>query len=366
MGALSTSTINIGRLAGNIARITVEGNGSTWTTASTTNIGLQGSGAVKLTDGAEMTGSYIAVGAQEGSTGTFDVSGGAKVTLINASGKLQGLNVGAGGTGTLNANTMAVVTAGSTNIGTPYYTEIGSGLANVDGAGTELNTTMLTVGDREQGTLNITNSGTVNSSGAGMLGNTASLTGNASVIGNGDGTVNVSSHSQWNLINAGGARQTLTVGGSGTGTLNINTTGTVTAGNTTIGSTVTGTGTVSVNGTDAVLNTVALTTGSNGTGTLTITDSGVVDSTGAGVIGGTTGSTGVVDVSSDGQWNLLNAAGAGQTLTVGSGGTGTLNINTTGTVTAGNTNIGNAATGVGTVNVDGEDAVLNTATLTTG
>ncbi|EMO7865590.1 autotransporter outer membrane beta-barrel domain-containing protein [Citrobacter amalonaticus] len=365
-GALSTSTINIGRLAGNIARITVEGNGSTWTTASTTNIGLQGSGAVKLTDGAEMTGSYIAVGAQEGSTGTFDVSGGAKVTLINASGKLQGLNVGAGGTGTLNANTMAVVTAGSTNIGTPYYTEIGSGLANVDGAGTELNTTMLTVGDREQGTLNITNSGTVNSSGAGMLGNTASLTGNASVIGNGDGTVNVSSHSQWNLINAGGARQTLTVGGSGTGTLNINTTGTVTAGNTTIGSTVTGTGTVSVNGTDAVLNTVALTTGSNGTGTLTITDSGVVDSTGAGVIGGTTGSTGVVDVSSDGQWNLLNAAGAGQTLTVGSGGTGTLNINTTGTVTAGNTNIGNAATGVGTVNVDGEDAVLNTATLTTG
>ncbi|EPJ7186186.1 TPA: autotransporter outer membrane beta-barrel domain-containing protein [Citrobacter amalonaticus] len=365
-GALSTSTINIGRLAGNIARITVEGNGSTWTTASTTNIGLQGSGAVKLTDGAEMTGSYIAVGAQEGSTGTFDVSGGARVTLINASGKLQGLNVGAGGTGTLNANTMAVVTAGSTNIGTPYYTEIGSGLANVDGAGTELNTTMLTVGDREQGTLNITNSGTVNSSGSGMLGNTASLTGNASVIGNGDGTVNVSSHSQWNLINAAGARQTLTVGGSGTGTLNVNTTGTVTAGNTTIGSTVTGTGTVSVNGTDALLNTVALTTGNNGTGTLTITDSGVVDSTGAGVIGGTTGSTGVVDVSSDGQWNLINAAGAGQTLTVGSGGTGTLNINTTGTVTAGNTNIGNAATGVGTVNVDGEDAVLNTATLTTG
>jgi autotransporter family porin len=411
-GALSTYTINIGRLASDIASVTVEGNGSTWTTRFLTNIGFQGSGAVTLMDGAQMTArSVISVGAQKGSTGTFDVTGGARVDAINASGVLQGLTVGAGGTGTLNVNTLSAVTAGSTSIGVPYYSDIGSGLANVDGAGAELNTTTLTVGDREQGALNITNSGTVNSSGSGVLGNTASLTGNASLIGNGVGTVNVSSHSQWNLINAGGARQALTVGGSGTGTLNVNTTGTVTAGNTTIGGTATGMGTVSVNGTDAVLNTTALTVGQSGAGTLAITDSGVVNSTGAGVIGnaangtgtvtvdgvnsqwnltgvlttgaagsgtmaltnnasvisngGTVGSTGTgtgtVDVSSGGLWN--NGTGA---LKVGDAGTGILNVNTTGTVTAGTTTTGSQVAGTGTVNVSGVNAVMNTAALITG
>ncbi|MFS9380609.1 autotransporter outer membrane beta-barrel domain-containing protein [Citrobacter sp. ANG330] len=365
-GALSTYTINIGRLATDIASVTVEGNGSTWTTTSTTNIGLQGSGTVTLTDGALMTaGGGITIGAQKGSTGILDVSGETTVNAVNASGALQGLRVGGGGTGTLNIHADSSVTAGATHIGSGYYGDAGTGIVNVDGANAVLNTVALNVGSNGYvgvGTLNITNSGLVQSAGASYIGNAL----NASYSANSAGTVNVSSHSQWDLINASGAKQSLNVGQNGTGTLNVNSTGSVTAGTVALGATVTGTGVVKVAGTDAVLNTAALTVGRAGTGTLTITDSGMVDSIGAGVVSQDTGSQGDVDVSSDGQWNLVNAAGAGQTLTVGSGGTGTLNINTTATVTAGNANIGYAATGVGTVNVEGEDAVLNTAALIMG
>ena len=397
-GALSTYTINIGRLAGNIARITVEGNGSSWTTTSTTNIGLQGSGAVILTDGAEMTSGYIVVGAQEGGTGTFDVSGGARLNAINASGVRQSLNVGTGGTGTLNVNTTGTVTAGNTTIGS---TVTGTGTVSVNGTDALLNTVALTTGNNGTGTLTITDSGVVDSTGAGVIGGTTGST----------GVVDVSSDGQWNLINAAGAGQTLTVGSGGTGTLNINTTGTVTAGNTNIGNAATGVGTVNVDGEDAVLNTATLTTGVNGEGELTITDSGVVNSTGTGIIGYAAGSAGTVTVDgANSQWNLTSvlttgAAGTGTmaltnnasvasyggivgstgtgtgtvdvssgglwnagmgALKVGDAGTGILNVNTTGTVAAGNTTIGNAAAGTGTVNVSGVNAVMNTTSLTTG
>ncbi|WP_235501713.1 autotransporter outer membrane beta-barrel domain-containing protein [Trabulsiella odontotermitis] len=363
-GALNSNAINIGRFLGDIARITVDGDGSTWTTTAATNIGLQGSGTATLTNGAVMTsGGGITVGAQKGSTGTFDISGGASVNAINASGTLQSLNVGGGGTGTLNIHEGSSVTAGATSIGVGYYTDTGTGFLTVDGTDAVLNTTSFAVGSSlwnydipNTGTLTIANGGEVNSTGTGLLGNRVSST----------GTVDISSDGRWNLANASGVAQNLTVGNSGTGTLNIDTTGTVTAGNTVIGSGATGVGTVKVDGTDASLSTAQLTVGNAGQGTLNITDNGVVNSVSYGVVGGAVNSNGEVNVSSDGQWNLINAGGVAQGLTVGNSGTGTLNINTTGNVTAGSVSIGSAVTGVGTANIDGTDALLNTAAITVG
>ncbi|WP_448885029.1 autotransporter outer membrane beta-barrel domain-containing protein [Citrobacter telavivensis] len=362
-GALNTNNINIGRLVGDIARITVDGNGSTWTTTGGASIGLQGSGTVTLTNGAVMTsGGGITVGAQEGSTGTFDISGGASVNAINVSGTLQSLNVG-GGTGTLNIHEGSSMTAGATSIGVGYYTDTGTGFLTVDGTDAVLNTTSFAVGSSlwnydipNTGTLTISNGGEVNSTGAGTVGNRVSN----------NGTVDVVSGGQWNLINASGVAQNLTVGNSGTGTLNINTTGNVTAGNTVIGSGATGVGTVKVDGVDALLNTAALTAGNNGQGSLTITDSGVVNSSGTGAVGAGANSIGEVNVSNGGLWDLINAGGILQTLTVGNNGTGTLNISTGGAVTAGLTTAGGAVGGSGTVNVSGVDAALNTTALTVG
>ncbi|HHG9496587.1 TPA: autotransporter outer membrane beta-barrel domain-containing protein [Citrobacter farmeri] len=363
-GALNSNTINIGRLAGDIARITVDGDGSTWTTTAATNIGFQGSGTVTLTNGAVMTsGGGITVGAQEGSTGTFDISGGASVNAINVSGTLQSLNVGGGGTGTLNIHEGSSVTAGATSIGVGYYTDTGTGFVTVNGTDAVLNTTTLGVGSSgwaydisNTGTLTISNGGEVNSTGTGTVGNRVSN----------NGTVDVVSGGQWNLINASGVAQNLTVGNSGTGALNINTTGNVTAGNTVIGNGVTGEGTVKVDGINAMLNTTGLTVGQSGTGTLTITDSGVVNSSGAGAVGAGANSTGEVNVSNGGLWDLINASGIRQTLTAGNNGTGALNVSTGGAVTAGVTTVGGAVAGSGTVNVSGVDAALNTTALTVG
>lgn len=94
-GALKSAAIQIGRSAGDIAEVTIDGSTSTWTTTGGTSIGLQGTGTAKLTNGAVMTsGGSITVGAQKGSTGTFDISGGSRVNAVNASGALQGLTVG--------------------------------------------------------------------------------------------------------------------------------------------------------------------------------------------------------------------------------------------------------------------------------
>ncbi|AKE61886.1 lipoprotein/autotransporter domain-containing protein [Citrobacter amalonaticus Y19] len=344
--------MNIGRLAGDIARVTVDGDNSTWTTTAATNIGLQGAGSATLTNGAAMTSAgSILVGLQEGSTGSFDISGGSSVNMVNGSGVLQSLSVGNNGTGTLNIDTIGSVTAGNTTLGNA---NTGDGTVEVNGADAVLNTAILIVGQSGTGTLTITDNGVVNSSGTGTIGSNAGSS----------GVVDVSNGGLWSLINASGIAQMLSVGNYGTGTLNINTTGTVTGGATTLGGAVGGTGNVNVNGTDAALNTSSLIVGSYGRGILAIADSGVVNSTGMGIVGDRADSTGDVDVSNGGVWNLVNASGVAQILSVGNNGTGTLNINTTGTVTGGATTLGGGAGGTGQINVNGTDAVLNTTTLT--
>ncbi|SQM12288.1 lipoprotein [Escherichia coli] len=70
------------------------------------------------------------------------------------------------------------MTAGSVGIGSQAT---GVGTANINGIDALLNTAAITIGASGQGTLTITDSGVVNSTGAGTLGNVAGGTGDVDV-----------------------------------------------------------------------------------------------------------------------------------------------------------------------------------------
>jgi len=109
-------------------------------------------------------------------------------------------------------------------------------------------------------------------------------------------------------------------------------------------------------------NTGALTVGSTGTGTLNVGAGGAVNST-TSTLGSTATGTGTVNVSGAGAvWTAANGGSA--TLTVGSLGAGSLNIGNGGRVqTIGNAsaNVGSATTGTGTVTVTGAGSALSVA-----
>ncbi|HFQ8225505.1 TPA: autotransporter outer membrane beta-barrel domain-containing protein [Citrobacter freundii] len=358
-GNVTAGSVGIGSQSTGVGTANIDGIDALLNTAAIT-VGTSGQGTLTITDSGVVNSTGAGtLGSVAGSTGDVDVSTGGQWNLVNDSNVGQGLVVGGSGEGTLNIHADSSVTAGTTIIGfyLPSFGPGGTGTVTVDGAGAVLNTTAMTVGSVGQGTLAITDNGVVNSSGASTVAANAGST----------GTVDVSSSSNWNLVStATGTAQTLTVGLQGNGTVNINTTGTVTAGNTVIGNGATGVGTVNVDGADALMKTAGLTVGQSGTGTLNITDSGVVNSSGAGAVGAGANSIGEVNVSNGGLWDLINASGIRQTLTVGNYGTGTLNISTGGAVTAGVTTVGGAVGGSGTVNVSGVDAALNTTALTVG
>ncbi|MEZ5386996.1 MAG: hypothetical protein R3F13_15925 [Prosthecobacter sp.] len=145
------------------------------------------------------------------------------------------------------------------------------------------------------------------------------------------------------LVNGAGSTLDVTdeiyVGLQGTGQMTVSAGGVVTSANGTIGSafnTDTGlpsNGTATVTGAGSIWNnTSRLYVGDEGGGILNITGGGAVNNTaGPVIIGRTAGSEGTVNLSGSGtnqSGASLNAAG--QTVTVGRGGTGTLNISGTG------------------------------------
>ena len=372
-GTVTAGNTTISSGATGVGTVTVDGSGSVLNTAdmtigaahqgmmTVTNSGAVNTGAMSVgginngqgtltitNDGVITSTSSVLLGVRSGSTGTADVSNGGTWNLVNASGALQALAVGQGGTGTLNIHADGTVTAGATTIGVNYY-GMGTGTVNVDGANATLNTTSLTVGDTgTSGTLVISDAGVVTGTSAGTIGQGAAST----------GTVEVGSHSRWNLVNDSGEAQNLTVGGNGTGTLNVHTTGTVTAGNTTISSGATGVGNATVDGIDAVLNAGILTVGGRGTGTLAITDSGMVNSA-SNTIGTNAGSHGTVTI--DGTGSTLADTGA---MTVGGAGTGTITLSNGGTLamTGGDAiTIASNAGSIGVLNIGAADGEAATA-----
>ncbi|MGX8028825.1 hypothetical protein ACWUV4_27570, partial [Klebsiella pneumoniae] len=129
--------------------------------------------------------------------------------------------------------------------------------------------------------------------------------------------------------------------------------GTVTAVGFVVGVAAGGEGTVIVDGADAVLNTGAASgpvwaVGYMGTGDVQVRNGGLMTSKG-GSLGQFAGSHGTVTVGSGGQWTIDNSTLS--PLMVGDAGTGTLNINAGGNVTADGITAGAQAGGTGVINV---------------
>ncbi|WP_274519051.1 autotransporter outer membrane beta-barrel domain-containing protein, partial [Trabulsiella odontotermitis] len=161
----------------------------------------------------------------------------------------------------------------------------------------------------------------------------------------------------------------IAIGLDGLGTLNILSGGVVAGPENkivTLGDGPDGSGTVNVDGSGSVWSTGGLNIGQYGSGTLSITHSGVVRSAALGVVSGSTDGTGLVNINTGGQWNLVNAAGTRQDLNIGYGGTGTVNIASAGVLTAGMTTLGSFDSGTGTVNVTGTGSAMNTGALRVG
>ncbi len=258
------------------------------------------------------------------------------------------LTVGDSGTGTLG------ITGGGTvsNIVSYIGNTTGSvGTVTVDGAGsTWINNSNLHVGREGTGTLTITNGGGVNDA-WGIIGDVDGSDGSVTVSGAG---------STW--TNSG----YLLVGHYGTGMLEINDGGSVTntsgslGGN--IGYYVDSAGTVTVSGNNSkLINYAYLYVGREGTGTLDISDGGSVSNT-TGAIGTDTGSDGTVTVGGTGStWNNNSLYVGG--ISAAAGGTGTLTVQTGGTVNVANTlKVWDA----GTLTLDGGRVECTTFSNTSG
>lgn len=165
------------------------------------------------------------------------------------------------------------------------------------------------------------------------------------------------------VINGGSATsQTLVVGEGGTGNLAITNGGGLTSGGVGyLGYYGNSVGTVSVDGAGSFWsNTAGLTIGEGGAGTLAITHGALVTSTGAINIGSSAGATGTVLVDGAGSSLGLNSNAA---LSVGTAGTGTLNITNGGGVFVSNAYVGFAPGSAGSVLVDGAGSGWITANV---
>ena len=168
-----------------------------------------------------------------------------------------------------------------------------------------------------------------------------------------DGNINTVTPNSTMIADPGASARNLSVGQNGTGTLTIQNGGTLADSFGTVGDLPGGVGTVTVTGAGANWsNAGGIVVGGLGTGTLTVQDGGRLNG-GGGSIGLSAGSTGTVTVTGPGsRW--INGFSGG--LNIGSFGTGTLTIANGGVVinsTNFTANIGNGASGQGSVTVTG-------------
>jgi outer membrane autotransporter protein len=158
--------------------------------------------------------------------------------------------------------------------------------------------------------------------------------------------------------NAPSGRGTTAIGGGGNGTVDIKNGGKASTMFINIGQNQGSTGIVTVDGSGSELYATAdsssgITVGTNGTGTLNVTNGGKVTSNTTSGLGDGQGSSGTVNVSGKGS-NFTIQDGA---LNVGRQGTGELNITSGGTVNSQSGGIGTEAGSVGTATVNGAGSV---------
>jgi T5SS/PEP-CTERM-associated repeat protein len=271
--AVSVQTACLGYLPGSAGAGTVDGAGSKWTIwGPDCDVGYGGNGTLNITNGGAVSSQGFGyIGDSPGSAGTVTVSGiGSQWTAADGY-----VVVGSSGNGTLNINHGGTVSSSNVYLAGSSFGSVpgATGSATVDGAGSALTIGgTFTIGYSGDGTLSITNGGTV-SNGAASIG--GSLAGSASAV-----TVN-GTGSTWNT-------QSLFVGAVGNAALHVSHGGTVSAGGS--GSAIGGSGgstsTVTVDGAgSAWTNSGDLLVGNAGAAVLSITNGGTVTSSGAFISG---------------------------------------------------------------------------------
>ncbi len=335
-GSVTTNDIVIiGYDTGSTGTVTVSGPGSTLNVGSVLYVGEYGAnGTLEITDGGSVTTvNEVSIGGALGSTGTITVDGENSTLEVG-----NYIFVGDAGDGTLNITNGGSVTTDS--VTTDDYISIGgrtgsNGTVTVDGAGSTLDVGgYLNVGREGTGTLEIAGGGSVTAGLDVYIGSLAGSDGEVTVDGPGSTL---------------GVGTSLYVGRSstGTGTLEITNGGSVTTvTDVVIGDDANAIGKVTVGGEDSTLSSGDnLYVGQYGTGTLNIENGGTAEASRI-YIGSLAGSIGTVTV--DG-----STLDVGTSLYVGDSGNGTLNIEGDGKAEATYIYIGNAAGSIGKVTVDG-------------
>lgn len=338
-GSVTATTTEIGSAAGAHGAVTVDGTGSTLG-AGTLTVGVDGIGKLTISGGGSVNSTSTFLGYYGGSSGTASVDG-AGSTWVNTG----SLTLGEGGSGALMISNGGTVTStGAITIGTGGG---GTGSVTVDGAGSGLgisSNAALSVGD---GTLTITNGGTV-ASGASIVGAANGATGSVHVDGAG---------SQWFVSNL------LYLGYAGTGSLLVANGGTAVTGTAAIGGLAGGSGgSAVIDGAGSSWTVIALYVGFNTTGSLAVMHGASVSNLNT-AIGQNSGSNGSVTVDGAGSsWNTLGL------FAIGVSGTGALTIANGGAVSAGGPfSIANLAGSTGSLNIGAAPGSVAAApgTLTT-
>lgn len=218
----SSSHSHIGYFAGSTGSVTVDGPGSAWTNDDTLWIGEAGDGTLTIQNGGAVSSTNQAnIGAFSGSTGKVIVDGAGSTWTNNGS-----IALGyAGGSGE-HHGILTIQNGGavSSTTGLVGYGLDGVGTATVDGTGsTWTNSEYFYVGHGSDGTLLVSNGGSVSNTLNASIAVSEFSTSSATVDGTGSTWTNSDS------LYIGGSTNTA----GGTGTLNITNDGAVTVTNTT-------------------------------------------------------------------------------------------------------------------------------------
>ncbi|MFK0375956.1 autotransporter domain-containing protein [Pandoraea sp. NPDC090278] len=167
-GAVSSGVVSIG--AGGNGTVTVDGTGSSLTTAGSLIVGNSSTGILNVTNGGTVSNGAISIGT--GGNGTVTVDGaGSSMSTSTPNGDVV---VGGGSTGILQITNGGLVSGGKGYIGASG----GTGTVTVDGSGSSWTTNgnELHVGDTSTGILNISNAGNVSAADV-VLGNATTAAG---------------------------------------------------------------------------------------------------------------------------------------------------------------------------------------------
>jgi len=303
--------VNIGNSAGSNGTATITGANATWNVALTDLFATQffignfGTGTMNITNGGNVTSFVGAVlGNKSGSNGTVLVDG--TNSTWNAgygTSPATMLHVGLNGNGTLTISNGGTVLSDTGSIGDSTPTGPTSSSVLVTGANStwNLNIYNLFVGNSSTGTLTISNGGQVTNGGGGFIADFTGATGTVLVTG---------ANSTWSM-----GVNTVDVGEYGNGTLTVSSGGNVTTGDGgIIGDNVDSIGTAIITGTNSTFNlgSGGLVVGNLGTGCLTIS-SGAVVNAGTMELAVFHGSSGTVNLQSGGvlQVGATNGLSAG-------------------------------------------------------